>query len=152
MVKELEDLEKAASEQVNDCRTFLAARSRDAAGDKDKTKIVTDLNAKVAAAQTELNSAKKLSGTHNEKLRAKALIQEASEKLKEAEAELEKATAACVPVLEEKSERFLVKNSVATMCAALQAHMDEKALNQEQMLKEMGGKKTQPGQVCRLCG
>jgi len=143
IVKELEDVEKAASKQVNDCRNFLAARSRDAAGDKEQVKIVTDLNAKVAAAQTELNSAKKLSGNHNDKLRAKALIQEASEKVKEAEAELEKATAACAPVLEQKCERFLVRNSIATMCAALQAHMDDKSLSQEQMLKEMGKKVNQ---------
>merc|ERR1719482_75995 len=71
MVKALEEIEKAASKQVNDCRNFLNARSRDNAGDKDKMK--------------------KISGTHNEKLRAKALIQEAADKLKDAEAELEKA-------------------------------------------------------------
>merc|ERR1719482_2038594 len=95
MVKALEEIEKAASKQVNDCRNFLNARSRDAAGDKDKMKIVQDLNAKVNTAQNELGKAKKLSGTHNEKLRAKALIQEAADKTKEADAELEKATAAC---------------------------------------------------------
>jgi hypothetical protein len=68
-------------------------------------------------------------------------LQESSEKLKEADAELEKATAASAPVLEQKCERFLVINSVATICAALQKHIEEKALTEEQMLKEMGGKK-----------
>merc|ERR1719440_287974 len=102
MIKELEQHENKATKQVADCQSMLAARTRDAAGDKEKASQIQELTTKLNAARQELAKAKKLSGNHNEKLRAKALVQEVADKLKEAEAELEKATTACAPILEEK--------------------------------------------------
>jgi hypothetical protein len=138
MIKSLEEIETKATKQMTDCRNFLSERLRDAAGDGEKIKQVKEYQAKLSEANVELTKAKKLSGSHNDKLRAKALIQESADKAKEAEAELEKATAACAPILEEKCERFLVKSSIATMCKALLAHMEEKSLSEEAMHKEMG--------------
>jgi len=67
MVKALADIEKSAAKQLNDCRNFLAARSRDAAGEQDKVKLVQELQTKLSAQQAELAKTKKLSSTHNEK-------------------------------------------------------------------------------------
>merc|ERR1740130_1042752 len=114
MIKGLEELEKAAQASVVDCRSFLAARSRDAQGDADNTKVVQELMGKLTAVQTELAKAKKVSSNHNQKLTAKALVQEAGEMIKDMEVELAKATAACAPVVEEKCDRFLVKVSIGT--------------------------------------
>merc|ERR1719201_2705377 len=138
MIKSLEEIETKATKQMTDCRNFLSERLRDAAGDGEKIKQVKEYQAKLSEANVELTKAKKLSGSHNDKLRAKALIQESADKAKEAEAELAKATAACAPVLEEKCERFLVKTSIATMCAALAAHMEEKSVDEHTMHSEMG--------------
>lgn len=143
MIKELEEHEKKATKQVQECHNMLTARQRDAAGDKEKVSQFQDLSAKLNTARAELQKTKKLSGTQHDKLRAKALVQEVADKLKEAEAEQEKATTLCAPILEEKCERFLVKNSIATMCAALAARMEEQGLTDEAMLKKMGKPLTQ---------
>ena len=59
----------------------------DAAGDAEKIKQVKEYQAKLSEASVELTKAKKLSGSHNDKLRAKALIRESADKAKEAAAE-----------------------------------------------------------------
>mmetsp|Transcript_23922 Transcript_23922/g.38200 ORF Transcript_23922/g.38200 Transcript_23922/m.38200 type:complete len:2017 (-) Transcript_23922:43-6093(-) len=137
MVNELEELEKAAQSNVNDVRSFLAARARDAKEEAEKTQI-KELQSKLSDAQGELRKAKKASNTQTEKIRAKALTQEAAEKLKEVEAALEKANSACAPLVEEKGLPFLVKISIETLADALLTHMSEKGISDEDMWKEIG--------------
>jgi hypothetical protein len=141
MVKALEELEKSAQAKVQECRNFLAQRSRDAQGDADNTKTVSELQAKLATAQADLAKAKKLSSNHNQKLMAKALIQEAGDEVKKMEEEFAKATAACSPLVEEKCQRFLAKFNISTMCAVLRSHMEESKLSEEDMHKKLGGSK-----------
>jgi hypothetical protein len=138
IVGELEELEKAAKSSINETRNFLAARQKDAGADKDKQEQVKELQAKLATAQADLATAKKEGSAFIDKIKAKALIQEAANKLKEIEAEIEKANAACVPLLEEKGERFLVKQSLATCAAALRSYMAEKEVTVEELMALVG--------------
>jgi DNA repair exonuclease SbcCD ATPase subunit len=137
-VKSLEELEEKANKCISETRNFCQLRQKEAAGDKEKTEQVKALLAKLTEQSKELSDAKKAGSTFIDKIKGKALAQEAADKLKEAEAEVVKATAVCAPLLEEKGLRFLVKQSLATMATALRTHMQEKDLSLEAMHKEIG--------------
>jgi len=138
MIKSLEGLEKSANKQLQDCRNFLAQRSREVKGNAEKEKLINGHQAKLNAAAKEFSEAKKKSGSHSDKLRAKAFVSEAADSLKEAQAELEKATAACAPMLEQKCERFLVQASIRILSKALAEHMEESKISEEILLGKMG--------------
>jgi chromosome segregation ATPase len=135
-IKGLEELEHSAHQKLSETRNFVSMRGRDARDEKDKT-TVKDLQSKLTDAQSALSKAKKDGSTHTEKIKAKALHQECVDKLKEAEAEVAKAKAACNPLLDEKGERFLVKASLATMATALRKYMADKDISYEKMWEEM---------------
>jgi hypothetical protein len=137
IVKGLEAHEQSAATKLNETRNFVGLRARDAKEEKDK-ETVKELNTKLTEAQTALTKAKKDGSTHTEKIKSKALIQEAADKLKEAEAEVAQATTACAPLLEEKGEKYLVKASLATLATALRKNMAEKDMSVDKMWKEVG--------------
>jgi len=138
IVKSLEELEEKALACISETKAFCNLRMKEAAGDKEKMDQVKELLAKLSEQSSELSKAKKAGSTFIDKIKGKALAQEAADKLKEAEAEVAKATAACAPLLEEKGLRFLVKQSLATMATALRTHMQEKDISFEAMHKEIG--------------
>jgi hypothetical protein len=139
-MKSLEDLERSAQANIQEARNFLAARQKDNQAEKDKAARVKELQTKISELSGELGTAKKSVSAFIDKIKGKAVLQEGGEKLKEAEAEIAKATTACAPLLEEKGERFLVKQSIATVATALRSHMAEKSISVEDMHKQMGEK------------
>jgi len=137
-VKSLEELEEKAHTGITETRNFCNQRMKEAGVDKEKVEQVKQLLAKLTEQSSELTKAKKAGSTFIDKIKGKALAQEAADKLKEAEAEVVKSTAACAPLLEEKGLRFLVKQSLATMATTLRTHMEEKDLSLEAMHTEIG--------------
>jgi len=129
IITALEELEKSANKLVNECRIFLAARLRDAAGDKEKMKIVQDLQAKLVAGTSELAKAKRLSSTHNEKLRLKkeqkeadAILELAKPAVEKVEAEIKRLEAVAKPLTDlqgDELQGFATPISVQDEVAAL---------------------------------
>mmetsp|Transcript_28031 Transcript_28031/g.48855 ORF Transcript_28031/g.48855 Transcript_28031/m.48855 type:complete len:2072 (-) Transcript_28031:148-6363(-) len=137
--KTLSTLEKETKAKADEAKNFLNARLRDAKGNEDKTKYVNDLNGRLATAISELTKAKKVASTHEQKFKAKALLEEAAAKITEMDDTIKLAAEFCAPLVEEGGEKFLISARKQFITDALKEHMQEKETSLEDLLTTMGG-------------
>jgi hypothetical protein len=104
---------------------------------KARTEVVKSLQDRVKKAQDSLADVKKATEPHSKRALAKRLLVEAKEQVAGLEGAIKKATDACAPLLEQGGEQFLIGNSVQTLAAALQAHMKEKEVSEDDVFKSI---------------
>jgi len=134
------DADKAAKAHLAQTRAYLAERQRSSGGNAAHAETVKELLKRVNTAQADLDKAKRATGTHEARFRAKRIVMEVAEQVAGLETVLKTASDACAPLLEHGGEEFLVSTSIQVLATALGEHMKEKDLDEAAMFKKACGK------------
>jgi len=130
---------RATQAAIDEAKKLMLARQKDAAGNTAHTETVKELNKRIAAASTAVTNHKKVASVHEGKFLAKKARADAEATMAAVEEQVQKATTAAAPLLEEAGERFLVAASARTLAQAWRDHMKAKELTHEAVFAGIAG-------------
>lgn len=139
--EKLAALESDATTKMNEARTFLSERQKDARGSSAHEEQLKKLQSRMAAVQVELTKAKKTASEHEQKFVAKKLLTEASDMVKEVENEVEKVTVTSAPLIKDNGDEFLVANNLLLITEALKEQISKGGATEKALFAEANGGK-----------
>jgi len=143
--EKLASLEKAAQTKVEEARKFINERKRDVgtskggAGDKTVTEQLAKLQTRLSSVTQDLSKAKKTASEHEQKFVARKLILEATDMLKDAEREIEKAEEVAAPLLVEGGQHFLAATLAQILASNLKDYMRAKSITRDGLFQQING-------------
>jgi len=127
---------KDVQAKMDETRAFLAARQKDSKGTSAHTETLQKLQERLSDSMVELAKAKKVISDHEQKFASKKVLAEANQMIADMEAEMERTTITCAPLLEHGGQEFLVAQSIQTLASVLRDRMAGSDLTQEQLFAE----------------
>eukprot|EP00930_Biecheleria_cincta_P057710 TRINITY_DN4359_c0_g3_i1.p1 TRINITY_DN4359_c0_g3~~TRINITY_DN4359_c0_g3_i1.p1 ORF type:complete len:1928 (+),score=567.13 TRINITY_DN4359_c0_g3_i1:69-5852(+) len=127
---------KAAQAAIEECRSLLLARKKDALPKSEET--IKELSTRLAALSSSLTKTKKSFQEQEHKFLGKRLVKEAEELIAGLGAEVTAAEEACAKLLVQGGEEFLVATSLRTLASALQDYMSKESKDVATVFKEAG--------------
>jgi len=141
--EKLAALESDATTKMNEARTFLSERQKDARGSPAHEEELKKLQSRMSAVQVELTKAKNDASEHEQKLVAKKLLTHANDMVKEVENEIEKVTVTSSPLIKDNGDEFLVANNLLLITEALKEQIGKGGTTEKALFVEANGGKNE---------